>query len=375
MKKIFYLFTALTLASSAIGQGISQPPSGNNQAAKVTQFIGPVEVSISYHSPNVHGTNGQDRTGHIWGELVPYGYTDPGFGTAKAAPWRAGANENNIIHFSHDVKVEGKDLRAGDYGLFLAVQKEGPWTWIFSKNISSWGSYFYDQKEDALRVDVTPTDGPYTEYLTYGFEERKPASAVAFLQWENKKIPMKIEVPNVNDIYVSQIRDQLRTFPGFDYRNWSQAATFCANNKINLDEALAWADHAMDPTIGVEDFSTLTAKATVLRAMGKEGDADAVMDKAIKLPGTTVIEIHQYGRSLLNAGKKEKAMQVFQYNQKAHPNDKFTPNVGLARGYTALGDKKNAIKYWETAIANIPENQKGSLPFYEGELKKVKEQK
>jgi hypothetical protein len=33
--------------------------------------------------------------------------------------------------FSHDVKVEGKDLKAGTYGLFLAIEKTGPWTWIF----------------------------------------------------------------------------------------------------------------------------------------------------------------------------------------------------------------------------------------------------
>lgn len=68
-------------------------------------------------------------------------------------------------------------------------------------------------------------------------------------------------------------------------------------------------------------------------------------------------------------------MEIFQFNAKSHPEDKFTPNVGLARGYTALNDKKNAIKYWELAIKNIPEDQKGSLSFYEGELKKVKEGK
>ena len=301
-------------------------------------------------------------------------YIDQGFGPAKAAPWRAGANENNIITFSHDVKVEGKDLPAGSYGLFLATQKEGSWTWIFSKNISSWGSYFYNQNEDALRVDVIPQDGPYTEYLTYGFDDRKPNSAIAFLQWENKKIPFKVEVPHVNDIYVSQIRNELRTSPGFDYRNWSAAATFCATNKINLDEALTWADMAMSPNIGgVEDFSTLQAKSLVLIAMNREADSNTVMDKAIKSTTASIQDIHQYGRALLAAGKKEKALEVFQYNFKTHPLEKFTTYVGLARGYTAVGDKKNAIKNWEIAIQNIPENQKGNAEAYKAELKKLKE--
>ena len=376
MKKLFTLFVSSLITSWAIAQALSQPPSGDNQKSKTIQWIGPVQVSIAYSSPDVHGPNGEDRKGHIWGELVHYGYIDQGFGTSKAAPWRAGANENTVISFSHDVKVEGKDLKAGSYGLFLALEKDGPWTWIFSKNTSSWGSYFYDQNEDALRVTVTPQDAAYTENLSYGFEDRKSNSVLSYLQWENKRIPLKIEVPNINDLYVSKMRDELRSSPGFDYRNWTAAAQFCDQNKINLEEALAWADHSMSPSIGgEEEFSTLSTKANVLTALGRGTESEAVMDKAIKIPDTPVGAIHQYGRSLLTAGKKEKAMEIFQFNAKLHPEDKFTPNVGLARGYTALSDKKNAIKHWELAIKNIPESQKGSLSFYEGELKKVKEGK
>ena len=212
MKKLIlsgFLLTALVVWSNA--QGLTTPPSGDNQKSKVIQYIGPVEVSISYSSPDVHGPNGEDRTGKIWGEVAHYGFIDQNFGTSKAAPWRAGANENTIFTVSHDVKIEGKELKAGTYGLFLAVSKEGPYTWIFSKNSSSWGSYFYDSKEDALRVDVTPLDAPYKEWLTYGFEDRLPSSANAYLRWEKKRIPFKIEVSNINEIYVSKMREELRS--------------------------------------------------------------------------------------------------------------------------------------------------------------------
>jgi tetratricopeptide (TPR) repeat protein len=373
MKRLFTVFALCVVAFYAGAQAISQPPSGGNQKSKVTQYMGPVEVSIIYSSPDVHGANGEDRKGHIWGELVHYGYIDQGFGTAKAAPWRAGANENTIIKFSHDVKIEGQDLKAGSYGLFLATAKEGPWTWIFSKNTGSWGSYFYNQSEDALRVNVSPVDAPYTEWLTYGFDDRQLSSTVAYLQWENKRIPFKIEVPNVNEIYLSQIRDQLRSYPGFDYRNFSNAAQFCADRKINLDEALTWADAAMNPNIGgKEEIGTFRAKLSVLTAMGKQTEADAVIDKAIHLPDASVMDIHQFARGLLAAGKKEKAMEVFKYNAQKNPDDKFTPNVGLARGYAAMGDTKNAILSWEKAIKNVPENQKTNLKFYQGELDKLK---
>jgi len=376
MKKLLPLALLMAACSWAMAQDLTMPPSGGNQKSSVTQWIGLVSVTINYNSPDVHAPNGDDRKGHIWGELVHYGFIDQGFGSSKAAPWRAGSNENTTITFSNDVKIGGKDLKAGTYGVFLDVEKEGNWNWIFSKNSTSWGSYFYNESEDALRVSTTPVDAAYSEWLNYGFEDRLPNSTVAYLQWENKKVPFKIEVPNVNDLYIAKMRNDLRSYPGFDYQNWMAAAQFAAQNKINLEEALTWADHAISaPFSGQENFNTLSTKSQVLMAMGKNAEAAAVMDKAIKLPDANVQAIHQYGRTLLNAGQSQKALEIFQYNFKAHPQEKFTTYVGLARGYTAVGDKKNAIKNWETAIKNLPENQKPNLPAYEGELKKLKEGK
>ena len=376
MKALFTIMIAGLVTTAAFPQGITLPPSGGNQKAEVTQWIGPVKVTINYSSPKVHAPDGTDGKGHIWGELVPYGLNNLGFGTSTAAPWRAGANENVTISFSHDVKFGGKEVKAGTYGLFLIVEKDAPWTYILSHNSTSWGSFFYDAKEDAVRAPSTPVENEYTEYLTYGFENRQPNSAVAFMKWENKKAPIAIEVPNINDVYVAALRNELRGSQGFTYQNFANAANFCASNKINLEEALTWADAAISGAfVGQENFSTLQTKATVLNAMGKDNEAEQVMDKAINHPTATVTQIHFYGRSLIMAGKNDKAMEVFKTNQKLHPEDKFTTNVGLARGYTAMGDKKNAVKYWELAIKNLPENQKQFLNAYEDELKKVKEGK
>lgn len=373
MKK--FLTTALLLSASAVAwaQGITLPPSGSNQKSRVTQFIGPVEVTITYNSPNVHGPGGEDRKGHIWGELVHYGFINQGFGPAKEAPWRAGSNENTTITFSHDVKVQGKDLKAGTYGFFIDVEKDEPWNLVFSHNSTSWGSYFYNQQEDALRVPATPMEAPYAEFLTYGFDEREDAYTTAYMQWENKKVAWKIEIPNINDIYLTAIRNELRSSPGFNYQNWMAAAQFCVQRNINLEEALTWADAAISaPFVGQEDFNTLSTKASVLTAMGKKTEANTVMDKAITLPSATVTAVHSYARSLIAAGQNEKALEVFKYNRKKNPDDTFTTFVGLARGYTAVGDKKNAIKNWEIAIKNLPENQKANKGLYESELNKLK---
>jgi Protein of unknown function (DUF2911) len=370
---------ALTLTASAqVLSELSLPPNGQNSRAKVSQWIGPVEITIDYHSPNVHGGGGADRTGHIWGELVPYGLTDDGFGPSKAKPWRVGANENTTISFSHDVKIQDKDLKAGTYALFLQTDKSGPWTWIFSSNSTGWGSYQYDPKNDILRVEAAPQASPYTEFMTFGFDERRPDSTIAFLQWELKRIGFKIAVPNVNELYAAEMRKELQGWPGFNYQNWQTAAQFCADHKVNLDEALVWADKAINEpfrgaALGHEDFSTLQTKAAVLNAMRRQSEADALMDKALHIPGTEPWPVNSYAMSLITNGRSARALEVFKINQQLHPDETFVTYVGLARGYTAVGDKANAIKNWEIALRNLPESRKAQLPAYESALKKLKQ--
>jgi hypothetical protein len=371
----------LLLAAACPCQELAEiplPPNGDAEKSEVSQWIGLVRISIAYHSPRVHRPANNDRTGHIWGELVKYGFFDEGFGPAKATPWRAGANESTTITLSHDVKIEGKDLRAGTYGLFLELAESGPWTWIFSSQSAGWGSFQYDSRYDVLRVAVTPQDAPSTEFLTYGFDERQPMSAVAFLQWEKRRIPFKIEAPNVNELYVEQIRKNLLSWPGFNYQNWQNAAQFCAENKINLEEALVWADKAIkEPfrgaVLGREDFSTLGTKAAVLSAMGRAEEADKLMETAMTLAGTDAVDVYRYGMQVLGEKRNTVAMKIFETNRKRHPGEKFWTSLGLARGYTAIGDKNNAIANWEMVLANVPENLAGNRPRWQAALNKLKE--
>jgi tetratricopeptide (TPR) repeat protein len=357
---------------------LSLPPNGNNERAEVSQWIGLVNTSIEYHSPNVHGGGGADRTGHIWGELVHYGLFDDGYGPSRATPWRAGANETTTISFSHDVKIEGKDLPAGTYGLFLELAKDGPWTWIFSRNPAGWGSFQYDPKDDVLRVSTQPQDAPYTEFLTFGFDERKPDSTLAYLQWEKKRIGFHIAVPNINELYVAEIRKELQSWPGFKYQNWQAAAQFCLIRKINLEEALVWADKAIHQPFrglpaGREDFSTLQTKAAILRALGRNQEADEAARKAFELRDSDVITVYRTGMGLLAAGQKPQAIEALQFNEKEHPQEKFWTRLGMAQVYTANGDKSAAIRNWEEAIAHVPDDMKPQVPDMEKEVSKLKQ--
>jgi hypothetical protein len=349
------LALAVLLATSAVAQGISTPPSGDNQKSSVSQHIGLVEVKIDYSSPDVHAPNGDDRRGKIWGTLVPYGLTDLGFGTCKACPWRAGANENTVFTVSGDVKVQGQPLPAGSYGLhIIAAAEPEEWTVIFSKNSASWGSFFYDEKEDALRVKVKPAKSEYHEWLTYEFTDRQTDKATAALKWEDLQLPFTISVENTADLYLARIREELRSSPGFNWQNWIGAAQYALLVK-RPNDALEFAEAAVSRTfVGQENFQTLSTLAQAQEAAGKTAEATATREKALNHPTASATDIHQYGRQLLAQGKKEEALRVWELNAKRYPN-MWPVNVGLARGYSAAGRYKDALKYAKLALAQAPD--------------------
>ncbi|MEO8430240.1 MAG: DUF2911 domain-containing protein [Acidobacteriota bacterium] len=353
------LLGALVLTSALArpglaAQGLTFPPNGDNPQASVTQAIGPVRVTIDYSSPRVvRGSN--DRRGKIWGELVPWGLTDLGLNGCASCPWRAGANENTTFAVTHDVQVQGRPLPAGTYGLHMIPGKD-EWTVVFSKDAKSWGSYWYDAKQDALRVTVKPGKSEYHEWLTYEFTEREPAKATVALKWEELQIPISVSVENVNQLWVDNLRTDLRQWSGFFWQNWQQAAAFCAQNKINLPEAMKWAERAVsDPySGGQENFTTLSTLSRLQGLNGREQEAARTFDKAINHPTAQPLEIHVAGRQLLTDGRKAEALKVFQLNAKRFPNQ-WPVHVGLMRGYAATGDRKRAIEEGRLALAQAPD--------------------
>lgn len=344
----------VALAAPAAAQSISQPPDGDNQYASVTQGIGPVRVTITYHSPDVHGPGGEDRTGKIWGGLVPYGLHDLQFNDCTACPWRAGANENTVISVSHDVRVEGRPLPAGSYGLHMIAGPE-EWTIIFSRNHTSWGSYSYDPAEDALRVTVRPSAGDYHEWLTYEFTDRQPDRATVALRWEKLQVPFTVSVEDVPALYLGMIRNELRSNPGFRWYNLQAAAAYALAERRSLDEALGWAAAAVSkPGVGQANFATLTTLSQLEEANGREAEAARTMERALALRDITPIQVHMFARGLQAQGRKDLALRVFEANAKRFPGQ-WPVDLGLARAHADAGDAKRALAHARKALSAAPD--------------------
>jgi tetratricopeptide (TPR) repeat protein len=315
-----------------------------SQRASVSQRIGITDITINYHRPLV---NGRKVLGP--GSPQPYGQV-----------WRAGANENTTINFTSDVMVEGKALPRGVYGLHM-IPGESDWTIIFSKNSTSWGSYTYDQAEDALRVTVKSHPAEMEEAMRYDIDDVKANEATVTLRWEKVAVPFHVSV-DTNATVLASLHNQLRGRPKFEWAGWSEAAEYLLDNKMSADEALADANQS----ITVEDrFENEMDKARALDALNRAEDAKASRTRAMTLG--TQQQVHSYGRQLQQQKKYDEALEIFRANIKKDPNSWVAHNE-LSRLAVAKGDYDTALKEMKLSQAGLPE---ASRPQLDGIIKRL----
>jgi len=363
MKKISTAIIILFAINQLSIAQMDLPPSGGNPRATISEEVGITSITIKYSRPDVNG-----REGKIWGDgkLVTYGFTSTNLNTNQnTQPWRAGANENTIITFEHDVKVEGQPIKAGTYGLHMAVYSDKV-TIIFSNQSDSWGSFFYDPKYDALRVDVKPVAlDKSVEWLKYEFIEQREKYCVIALQWEKLSIPFRVDV-DVDNIVLARMRDQVTGQRGFNAFNLVAAANYFINKKINLDDALAWAQRGAL----TKSWATLSTLGNAYTAMNKFKEADSTMNEALVFANAN--QYVNYSRSLITAKRLERAQEVFDAAQKKF-GDTYAVNSGYMSLYSAKGDYKKALDYANKALVQAPND--AAKTALNGNIAKLKEGK
>lgn len=367
MKKIIVSAPGLFLLLSSSFAQMDVPPSGGNPRAMVSEEVGITSITIKYGRPDVN-----KREGKIWGDgnLVTYGFSTTNFITGKnTSPWRAGANENTSITFEHDVKVEGKDLKAGTYGIHMAMAADNV-TIIFSNQSEAWGSFYYEEKNDALRVNVKPVAlEKSVEWLKYEFIEHKEKYCVIAMQWEKLSVPFKVEV-DVDNIVLARLREQVTSQKGFNTTNMLQASQFCFNKNINLDEALGWAQRAVTGFQGQRSYVSLRNLATGYEKLNRLAQADSVMTEALTMASAN--QYVGYGRALITQKRNDRAMEIINA-AKTKFGDVFAVNNAFSYGYSAKGDFTKALEHANKALAQAPNDQ--AKTAVSGNITKLKEGK
>ena len=241
----------------------------------------------------------------------------------------------------------------------MELFEDGKVTLIFSSNTTSWGSYYYKVSEDVLRVDVMSKQTARTEVLTFDFVDFGKDFTVLSLKWDEKEIPMKIELAT-DDLMIQNITNELRNLPGFGWQGYLSAAQYTLNNNTHLDQGLVWVDVAIQRN---PNFQTQTTKAGILNAMGKTAEANAIFDQ-IATTGT-VVQINALGYQFLGAQQYDKAIEYFLMNVKNDPTN-ANGYDSLGDGYKANGEKEKAITNYKKAltlnpVANVKAASEASL--------------
>lgn len=229
-------------------------------AATIKQRVGLTDIEISYNRPSMKG-----RT--VFGGLVPYGEV-----------WRTGANTATKMTFSTDVKLNGTAVPAGTYELFT-IPGRTEWTFILHKNMSQWGAYAYDMKNDVARFTAAAdaTAQP-VETFAFGFNDLHPASATVNLFWEKTRVHFKVEVDVVGQL-VPQIEAVMASAE--PKKPYFSAAMFFYDNDLDLKKAAAWMDAAIAER--PNQMWMIYRKGLILAKMGDKAGARAAAQQSLDL--------------------------------------------------------------------------------------------
>lgn len=267
--KIFLIAIILFIASINIFGQATFPRA--SQKSTVTQTVGDTEISIIYYRPNAKGRA-------IWGcqttDVIPKGGVTYDCLVPSGQVWRTGANDATVFEISNDVTINGQKLPKGKYSLHT-IPNANEWTIIFNKTWNQWGSYQYDEKQDALRITAKPVAGDMKETMTIGIEDVKEDSANVVIAWDKIRVPFTVDIGDVNKRAVAKAQRQIVS-------DQISTANFILSSKMT--DQYANAIDMLDKAISTsETYGALTLKARILAEMGKKDEAIKVGERAVEV--------------------------------------------------------------------------------------------
>lgn len=172
---------ALATAASAAALSLPSPSHAQSypfsQRGGVTQTVAFTDIAITYGRPVARGRE-------LWGKLVPWDTV-----------WHPGADSATRITFSHDVVIEGQNVKAGRYTMWLLPHEHGPWKLILSKKADAFHTPYPGAALDLFRVDVTPEKASHMETMAIYFPVVVKDEATLRIHWGEIAVPIHIKAP------------------------------------------------------------------------------------------------------------------------------------------------------------------------------------
>ena len=260
MNKISLIASAIALSVSTLvvqAQTLKTPAPSTSQTIK--QAFGLGEIILDYSRPSAKGRV-------VFGDVVPFGKM-----------WRTGANASTKIIFSEDVKVEGKDVKAGTYAIYTIPNKES-WEVILYSDLTMAGNTSnYKAENEVLRVVVKPTIlFKSVETFTINLADVTATSTTLEFVWEKTSIPVKITTE-----IDTKVMKNIETTMAVDSRPYFQAANYYYENNKDLNQALIWINKAVEQN--PKAFWVTMLKARIELKLNDKKAAIATAEKTVAL--------------------------------------------------------------------------------------------
>ena len=168
----FAIVAGCTTATAVAAQGYPF-----SQRASVGQDVAFTHIGVEYGRPVARGRA-------LFGALVPWD-----------SVWHPGADSATRIVFDHDVLLEGKGLKAGEYSLWLIPRERAAWTFIVSRAAHTFHRPYPGAAQDVLRVDVAPERASHMETLAIYFPVVLRDEATLRIHWGEVALPIRIKAP------------------------------------------------------------------------------------------------------------------------------------------------------------------------------------
>lgn len=344
MKKQISLWAMLFLAHITFAQFHTlKIPQASNKVTE-TQTLGVTDITIDYHSPKARGRD-------VWNDtdVIPQ--------EGNPIAWRAGANMNTTISFSTDVSINGKSLKAGKYGIHV-IPTANEYRILFAHANDQWGSYYLDiEKDITLEVIANSEESPFTEKLDYEFYNDSDDQMTIAIEWDKQRLPFQVKV-DLNKTTIESFRSELRGINTYHWQAWNDAARWCLNRDVNLEEALEWANRSINGGYGGfaanKNVQNITTKVNILEKLGRNDEMKATIEEGLALSMTAM---ESNNMTFLLFGKKMFA-EAETFNAKSadqFPDQWYIQlNYGLSQYLN--GNTKKAAKTLEKNKSQVPNN-------------------
>ena len=256
LRIILGTFLLLGLMGSLDAQSLKVPSASPSQTIKQDFGLGSVE--ITYSRPAAKGRK-------VFGDLVPYGKM-----------WRTGANAATTIKFSNDVKINNRDVKAGEYALYT-IPGEQTWEFILNSVTTNWGISGYDRSKDVMRFFAPAQSSALKfENFTIFFDGVTSNEVMVSLAWENTIVTFPLSM-DIDETVMAQIDNIFNK----DNKPYYQAANYYYENDKDLKQALTWINKAIDQN--PKAYWVMHLKAKIQAKSGDKAGAKASAEASTQL--------------------------------------------------------------------------------------------